>query len=106
MTQTNTDMAATELRVAAAHTPEKRTGARSEGLMPYAFLAPYLILFTIFVIVPAIFGIWISMHNWDFLLPGKPFVGLQNYTDLFSAGSGSGANFWQAMRATTIFTVL
>ena len=106
MTQTNTDMAATGLRVAAASTSERPKGSRSERLMPYAFLAPYLALFFTFVIVPAIFGFWISLHNWDFLLPGKPFVGLSNYIDLFSTGSGTGANFWQAMRATTIFTVL
>ena len=106
MTQTNTDMAATEMRVAAAHTPERKSTGRGEGLMPYAFLAPYLLLFFVFVVVPAFFGFWISLHNWDFLLPRKPFVGLDNYVDLFSAGSGTGANFWQAMRATTIFTVL
>src|SRR3712207_7022978 len=48
-------------------------------LLPYLFLAPYLVLFFTFVLVPAVYGIWISLHNWDYLLPGKPFVGLQNY---------------------------
>ncbi len=106
MTQTNTDMAATEMRVAVVENPKvSSSGRRGEGLVPYAFLAPYLALFLTFVLVPAIFGVWISLHNWDFLLPGKPFVGLSNYIDLFTEGSGTGANFWQAMRATTIFTV-
>ena len=110
MSQTNTDMTATQMRVAtggsaATEGPRVRSSG-GEAVMPYLFLAPYLLLFLIFVIVPAIFGIWISLHNWDFLLPGKPFVGIANYLDLFSAGSGTGANFWQAMRATALFTIL
>ena len=51
------------------------------------------------------FGIWISLHNWDFLLPGKPFVGLENYTALFDPSSVQFEPFWHGMRATAIFTV-
>jgi multiple sugar transport system permease protein len=54
-------------------------GVHGSKATPYLFLLPYLVLFLTFVIVPAVFGIWISLHNWDFLLPGKPFVGLDNY---------------------------
>jgi hypothetical protein len=28
-------------------------------------------------------ALWISLHEWDYLLPGKPFVGADNYTALF-----------------------
>ena len=81
-------------------------GTRSGALTPYLFLAPYLVLFILFVAFPAVFGLWISFHNWDYLLPGKPFVGLQNYVNLFTPGSTTAGPFWQAMRATGIFTVL
>ena len=50
-------------------------------------LLPYVLLLCAFVLGPAVFGIWISLHDWDFLLPNKPFVGLQNYTDLFDPDS-------------------
>ena len=40
------------------------------------------------------------------LLPGKPWVGLQNYTDLFDSTARDASNFWHAMEATGIFTVL
>ena len=53
-------------------------------LTPYLFMAPYLVLFVVFVLVPAVFGVWISLHNWDYLLQGKPWVGLENYVDLFT----------------------
>lgn len=72
---------------------------------PWLFLAPYLLLFVGFVVFPAVFGLWISLHQWDYTLPLKPFVGLDNYIDLFTPGSTTSGIFWQAMRATAIFTV-
>jgi multiple sugar transport system permease protein len=72
---------------------------------PYLFLAPYLALFLLFVVGPAIFGLWMSLHDWDFQLPGKPFVGLQNYKDLFDSQSTTAQPFWHGMRATAIFTL-
>src|SRR5829696_5461505 len=72
---------------------------------PYVFLAPYLLLFTVFIVVPAIFGLWISLHNWDYLLPEQPWVGLQNYVNLFTPGSPTAGFFWQSMEATGIFTL-
>jgi multiple sugar transport system permease protein len=72
---------------------------------PYVFLAPYLLLFTVFVLVPAILGFWMSLHNWDYLMPEQPWVGLQNYVNLFTPGSPTAAFFWQSMQATGIFTL-
>lgn len=70
------------------------------------FVGPYLVLFCTFVLGPIVYGLWISLHQWDFLLPGKPFVGLRNYTDLLTGGSTTSGPFWESMRATAIFTVL
>jgi multiple sugar transport system permease protein len=78
---------------------------RGDGLVAWLFLAPYLVLFGAFVLLPIVFGLWISLHNWDFTLPGKPFVGLENYADLFDSGSVAFDPFWNSMRATGIFTV-
>jgi multiple sugar transport system permease protein len=72
---------------------------------PYVFLAPYLLLFTVFVLIPAILGFWMSLHNWDYLMPEQPWVGLQNYINLFTPGSPTAAFFWQSMQATGIFTL-
>ena len=59
-----------------------------------------------FVIAPIFLGLWISLHDWDFTLPGKPFVGLDNYAALFDSSSVAFTPFWNAMQATTIFTVI
>src|ERR671916_3250700 len=79
-----------------------RSPTEAGPLTPYLFLAPYLILFLVFVVVPAIYGLWVSLHNWDYLLPGKPWVGLQNYVDLFTPGSLTAGPFWNSMEATAI----
>lgn len=76
------------------------------ALTPYLFLAPYLLLFTMFVLIPAVYGFYISLHDWDFLLPNKPWVGFENYADLFTPGSLTAEPFWNSMKATAIFTLL
>ena len=38
-------------------------------------------------------------------MPGKPWVGLQNYVDLFTPGSTTFEPFWQSMEATGKFTL-
>jgi len=74
-------------------------------LTPYLFMAPYLVLFVIFILIPVFYGVWISLHNWDYLLPGKPWVGLENYVNLFTAGSTTFKPFWMSMEATGKFTL-
>jgi multiple sugar transport system permease protein len=69
-------------------------------------MAPYLGLFLTFVVAPAIYGFWISLHAYDYTLPGKPWVGLDNYKKLFDSTSTTFSDFWNAMQATGIFTLL
>ena len=68
-------------------------------------MLPYLVLFGTFIALPAVYGIWVSLHDWDFQLPNKPWVGLQNYVDLFTPGSLTAGSFWQSMEATAKFTL-
>ncbi|MBF9014094.1 MULTISPECIES: carbohydrate ABC transporter permease [unclassified Oceanispirochaeta] len=49
---------------------------------PVYFLAPAMILFSIFVIWPIFQSIWISFHKWDGFSP-MTWVGLKNYRKLF-----------------------
>ena len=83
----------------------RRGGLNRVGAAPWLFLAPYLVLFLSFVVVPIVYGFYISLHRYDYTLPNRPFVGAENYTDLFTPGSVTFAPFWSAMRATAIFTV-
>ncbi|RCK70200.1 sugar ABC transporter permease [Desertihabitans brevis] len=73
---------------------------------PYLFLAPFLVVFATFVLAPALYGFWMSLHNWDFFLPERPFVGLANYAELFTPGALVAQQFWESMRATGLFVLL
>lgn len=57
---------------------------RRKSSKPYLYLLPHLVIFTIFFLVPLVFGIYVSFTKWD-LVRTPRFVGLQNYqTILFS----------------------
>lgn len=83
----------------------KRPGAPRRTGVAYLFLAPFLVLFIVFVLAPAVFGLWISLTNWSPFRATQKFIGLQNYLDLFTPGSATSGDFWQSMAATGIFTV-
>jgi multiple sugar transport system permease protein len=55
-------------------------------LAPWLFLAPGIIMFLLYVIIPIFQSIQISFYEWDGLGP-KTFVGLQNYRDLLTDDS-------------------
>lgn len=51
-------------------------------LVPFAFVLPALLLYTIVVVYPMFDGFWLSLFDWDLLGP-RTFVGLRNYATLF-----------------------
>lgn len=55
---------------------------RKDGLAAVGFLAPYGILFVTFLLVPLLYGFWISMHKWQLLSPNTRFVGSANYASI------------------------
>jgi multiple sugar transport system permease protein len=106
MTTNTTDaVAAVPVEDRQVKAPKSGSGRRDD-LAAYLFLAPYLVLFLVFVIAPIVLGLWISLHSWNFTLPTKPFVGLDNYKDLLTPGSVSFDPFWDSMKATALFTLL
>lgn len=81
-----------------ARRPRRRSGDRSG----YLFIAPATLHLMLFALVPIVFSLYLSFHEWtspDFL--SAPFVGLSNYRDLLSD-----APFWAAMRNTAYYTLL
>ena len=53
-----------------------------KNAMGYAFLAPFVILFTIFIVAPVITAIGLSFTNYN-MMQTPTFVGLNNYKLLF-----------------------
>ncbi len=74
--------------------------------MPYLFLAPHLILFTALIGWPFVYGLWISLRDYDFVRSASPFVGLQNYLNLIDPDSFHFGFFWQGLLNTVIFVII
>ncbi|MGO2536524.1 MAG: carbohydrate ABC transporter permease [Brachybacterium tyrofermentans] len=79
--------------------PQRRRRRRRDALLFGALIAPNLIAIIVFSYYPAIYNIGLSFMEWDFVAPSPEFVGLENYTDLFTD-----PNFGQVMMNTLIFT--
>lgn len=61
--------------------PSAQRNPRRTSLAPYAFIAPFYVLYGFFLIVPVLAAVYLSLTEWVGL--GVPdFVGLQNYTNL------------------------
>ena len=56
---------------------------RAEGKWILAFLGPYAVVFTIFIIVPIIMAVLLSFTNFN-TIQFPDFVGLKNYISLFT----------------------
>jgi len=69
-------------------------------LAPWLFLAPGVLIFLLYVIIPILQSIWISFYEWDGLGEAT-WVGLQNYVDLLDDDS-----FYTSLKNNVIWLVL
>jgi len=76
-----------------------------QNLTGWAFAAPFVILFSVFLAFPIVAAFLLSFTSFglrDLQNPiGTTFVGLQNYIDLFSD-----AKFWKSLTNTVYFVVV
>lgn len=93
---------AVDARPAAPATPRapRRRGGRREELAGYAFLAPNMALLGLFVLLPLVWALGISLQSTDGFGDGV-WVGLDNYARLATDG-----RFWRATLNTALFTVI
>lgn len=66
--------------------------SRQQQWMPVLFLAPALIMFVVYVILPISQSVLLSFYEWDGL-GDKVFIGLDNYFELFED-----EQFWLALK--------
>ena len=64
------------------------------------FAGPGTILFLAVVIVPFIYGLYLTLTSWDGTSLSKPFVGLENFANAFKD-----TTYWQAMGRTMIYSI-
>ena len=59
--------------------PSLATTRRHQERIGWLFVLPHLILFSVFLLAPTLYGFFISLREWHVLAKHHPFVGLANY---------------------------
>jgi multiple sugar transport system permease protein len=74
--------------------------ANQQKLTPYLFLAPGVLFFLVYVIIPIFQSFWLSGFSWDGL-GEKEWIGLANYRELFGDEA-----FYTSLKNNVIWLVL
>ena len=89
---------------------QKRVGIKG---MAYAFVAPNLLLFGIFVALPMLLNVWYAVTGSNrLMLAERPFVGTENFATLLTCTNYLDPNscaqdrFWRAVHNTCWFVLL
>jgi multiple sugar transport system permease protein len=90
--------------------PGARRGsaARRDSVAAFLFLAPGLLTFTAFVVLPVLASLVLSMTRWD-LVSSPQFVGIENYVRLLGFHREGGRllandpNFWRTLGNTFFY---
>lgn len=59
-------------------------GNRKAGLIGWMLNGPYLIYSLVFFLIPLLWALWLSTMEWNLMSETKTFVGIRNFTGLFS----------------------
>ncbi|MGH3665080.1 MAG: carbohydrate ABC transporter permease [Egibacteraceae bacterium] len=67
------------------------------------FITPAVIFVVVMMVVPVVFTVWMSLHNWGGGAVSTPrFIGLDNFVRVLTADT----RFWAALVRTFVFTAL
>jgi multiple sugar transport system permease protein len=92
-------MTATEA-TAGSRAPRATNYWRRDRLSGYAFVAPQMVGFAIFLGIPIILVAWYSLFDWNILRGTAPFAGAANYQRMLEDPL-----VWQVIRNTFAFSV-
>ena len=68
-------------------------------IYPFYFSLGAVALYTLFMVIPGLMGIYLSFTDWNRYSPDIHFVGLKNFVLIFSQ-----KNYWDSILHTIIFT--
>ncbi|MBZ9685773.1 sugar ABC transporter permease [Clostridium estertheticum] len=72
-----------ENRTIKSKTLKSKNFLSKKNISLLAFVAPALILYIIFLVIPLISGFWYSLTNWNGLARSYNFVGISNFVEAF-----------------------
>lgn len=62
--------------------------------------APSMTIITVFIIIPIIYSLYMSLHDWNIMYNIKDFIGFDNYKEVLQD-----KRFFNALKNTLIYTV-
>ncbi len=65
------------------------------------FAGPAAVLFSLVMIIPFVYGLYLTFTSWDGVSNAKPFVGIQNYINAFADSS-----YWSSLGLTFVYSVI
>ncbi len=81
--------------------PRRGMARLRDAFSGYAFLAPFLAFYAIFLLYPFGLGVWMSLHDWEIVGNYREYLGWANYEELWED-----TYFWEVLRNTLKFTVI
>jgi multiple sugar transport system permease protein len=80
------------------HWLRKPAGRRT--VTGYIFIAPFMLGFILWFLIPALTSLWLVFQNWNMIAPAK-FIGFDNFKRIVSDSL-----FWQSLKVTTVYTIV
>lgn len=83
-----------------------------EGVAGWIFTAPMIIVVGLFLFIPVLMAMWVSLTNWTGNVdsfgggPNATFVGANNYKDLFLKDGLTRQTFMQSIGNTFYYVLL
>lgn len=84
--------------VSGATSVRRRVAGQRENLRAYLFLAPAMLVLSVFHFFPLFFSFYISLHNWRIRKVG--YLGFENYKEALQK-----REFWQALGNTVYYVI-
>ncbi|MEV7966442.1 sugar ABC transporter permease [Sphaerisporangium sp. NPDC088356] len=93
-----------------AHRRIGRSSATRENLAGWLFLAPVVVILGLFMLLPIVMALWVSLTSWNGQgspFTGRtPFVGLDNYTRLFTHDDLARQDFMTSIRNNVYYVAI
>jgi multiple sugar transport system permease protein len=77
-----------------------RKPAGRRNVTGYIFIAPFVLGFLLWFLIPALASVWMTFQDWNMINPPK-FIALDNFKRTVSDEL-----FWQSLKVTTIYTAV
>ena len=76
------------------------TKAKNLGTF-FLFAGPSLFFFVMAILVPLVYGVYLTFTDWNGISKEKNIVGIENYLTAFTDGK-----FWSSLLLTMVFTAI